>query len=312
MSERNIRNTNVAVIGGAGFLGSHLTNHLIDDRGCEVLVVDNLCAGRREFVHPKAEFVHYDITGSEEFLTSLFRAHSIRYVFNYAAWPYIPNSFTRPLHVANVNFFGAMKVINAAQDAIIRAVSREGTDANRFLVGDVKQSIYRFRLADPRIFQNYEANWRSHEIPSPGLAATLSPSDGVRGNAKQTGLGQTLALTENFRSAEGLLNFINPVFRALMRPIVGGLIYDANAELQFGARRERALEPLRARVRRQLLRAGRLHRRGPRSRRGAPDRGPDPRPDRAAQPSRRRARTGWRRRLWSSPTRWPERPTRTS
>lgn len=104
--------------------------------------------------------------------------------------------------------------INAAQDAIIRAISREGSEANRFLVGDVKQSIYRFRLADPRIFQNYEANWRV---------------------GKSHFAGQTLALTENFRSAEGLLRFINPVFRALMQPAVGGLVYDANAELQFGA-----------------------------------------------------------------------------
>ena len=39
--------------------------------------------------------------------------------------------------------------INAAQDKIIEALSRDQPHANRFLVGDVKQSIYRFRLADP-------------------------------------------------------------------------------------------------------------------------------------------------------------------
>lgn len=104
--------------------------------------------------------------------------------------------------------------INAAQDAIIRAVSREGAEANRFLVGDVKQSIYRFRLADPRIFQRYQTEWST--LPA-GTA------------------GQTLSLTENFRSAEGLLRFINPVFHTLMQPIVGGLRYDTQAELQFGA-----------------------------------------------------------------------------
>lgn len=104
--------------------------------------------------------------------------------------------------------------INAAQDAIIRAVSRESAAGNRFLVGDVKQSIYRFRLADPRIFQRYQAEWSGGQKPQEG---------------------QTLALTENFRSAAGLLDFINPVFRALMRPVIGGLIYDAQAALQFGA-----------------------------------------------------------------------------
>ena len=50
--------------------------------------------------------------------------------------------------------------INAAQDKIIQALSREGADANRFLVGDVKQSIYRFRLADPKIFRDYAKSWR--------------------------------------------------------------------------------------------------------------------------------------------------------
>ncbi|MFO1512737.1 MAG: 3'-5' exonuclease [Verrucomicrobiota bacterium] len=108
--------------------------------------------------------------------------------------------------------------INAAQDAILRAVSRDGDAANRFLVGDVKQSIYRFRLADPRIFQKYQEAWAA-----------------LRGQS-----GQTLALTENFRSAEGLLRFINPLFRALMRPVVGGLSYDASAELHFGAPSTRA------------------------------------------------------------------------
>lgn len=125
---RNIRNCNVAVVGGAGFLGSHLVNHLIDDRGCNVLVVDNLVAGRREFVHPKARFVHHDITGSEDRLSRLFDALDLEseldglYVFNYAAYPYIPVSFERPIFVNDVNFMGAMKVINAAQEAGAEAI----------------------------------------------------------------------------------------------------------------------------------------------------------------------------------------------
>ena len=48
--------------------------------------------------------------------------------------------------------------INEAQDAILQALSREGPAANRFLVGDPKQSIYRFRLADPHIFQQLRRN----------------------------------------------------------------------------------------------------------------------------------------------------------
>jgi ATP-dependent helicase/nuclease subunit A len=100
--------------------------------------------------------------------------------------------------------------INAAQDKIIQALSRSGAEANRFLVGDVKQSIYRFRLADPEIFREYARNWRGNQ-------------------------GQVLPLTENFRSREGLLAFTNSVFAALLREEVGGVQYDDEAQLRFGA-----------------------------------------------------------------------------
>lgn len=108
--------------------------------------------------------------------------------------------------------------INAAQDAILTTLSRSGEAANRFMVGDVKQSIYRFRLANPQIFQNYKLAW---EKPGGG----------------STNRGQAISLTENFRSREALLNFLNPLFAALMRPVVGGVAYET---LEFGAPDERA------------------------------------------------------------------------
>ena len=74
----------------------------------------------------------------------------------------------------------------------------------------MKQSIYRFRLADPKIFRDYAQSWRGKN-------------------------GQTIHLAENFRSREGLLNFVNSVFEPLMREEIGGVRYDAEARLQFGA-----------------------------------------------------------------------------
>ncbi|HZL13145.1 MAG TPA: 3'-5' exonuclease, partial [Verrucomicrobiae bacterium] len=100
--------------------------------------------------------------------------------------------------------------INAAQDKIISALSRDDADANRFLVGDVKQSIYRFRLADPRIFRDYARDWRGKT-------------------------GQTIPLSENFRSRESLLNFVNSVFTPLMREEIGGVNYDSDAKLKLGS-----------------------------------------------------------------------------
>lgn len=112
----------VAVIGGAGFLGSHLVRHLIEDRGCSVLVLDNLITGQKKFVHPEANFFWFDITGSENMLRKVFLQHGIEYVFNYAAEPYIPVSFERPLHVFNINAFAALQVMNAAQEAGVQGI----------------------------------------------------------------------------------------------------------------------------------------------------------------------------------------------
>jgi len=106
--------------------------------------------------------------------------------------------------------------INAAQDAIIQALGREEPEANRFLVGDVKQSIYRFRLADPRIFSRCHDEWNA------AAAAHVIP------------------LTENFRSHEAILHFINDLFTGLMHKDVGGVDYDADARLLFGNAAERA------------------------------------------------------------------------
>lgn len=117
---REIRNCKVAVIGGAGFIGSHLVDHLIEDRGCDVLVLDNLIAGFKKFVNKKAKFVWCDITGSENQLRK--HLEGIDYVFNYAAEPYIPVSFERPLHVFDINAFGALKVLNASQEAGVKGI----------------------------------------------------------------------------------------------------------------------------------------------------------------------------------------------
>ena len=93
---------------------------------------------------------------------------------------------------------------------------RDGADANRFLVGDVKQSIYRFRLADPKIFRDYAKSWRGEN-------------------------GQTIPLAENFRSREALAEFRElPFQRSLMREEIGGVNYDDEAKLKFGSPETRA------------------------------------------------------------------------
>jgi len=121
-TKREIRGVNVAVIGGAGFLGSHLVDHLVEDRDCTVIVLDNLIAGHKKYVNKKAKFIWHDITQSEGTLKKILKQYQIEYVFNYAAEPYIPVSFERPLHVFDINARGALLVLNAAQEAGVKGI----------------------------------------------------------------------------------------------------------------------------------------------------------------------------------------------
>lgn len=109
----------VVVIGGAGFIGSHLVDHLIETEN-EVLVLDNLISGLREFVNKKAKFMWCDITHSESALYKIFKGYD--YVMNYAAEPYVPASYDRPLHVFDINARAALMVMNAAQDAGVQGI----------------------------------------------------------------------------------------------------------------------------------------------------------------------------------------------
>ena len=82
---------------------------------------------------------------------------------------------------------------------------------NRFMVGDIKQSIYRFRQADPQIF-----NEKFHSF------------------AQDSEEGQLILLKENFRSSSEVLNVTNDVFKHLMDEEVGEISYDGMHQLVFG------------------------------------------------------------------------------
>ena len=105
--------------------------------------------------------------------------------------------------------------INAVQEAILQLVSRQGEKgSNLFMVGDVKQSIYRFRLADPGLFlQKYETY------------PTL----------KDRGPGRRIDLARNFRSRRGIIEAVNFLFRQLMTPAVGEMAYGPGEELVYAA-----------------------------------------------------------------------------
>lgn len=102
---------------------------------------------------------------------------------------------------------------NEVQDAIYGALTEE--KQNLFLVGDVKQSIYQFRLADPGIFLDKYQKFH----PAEEAAARE---------------GRKVVLSQNFRSSGGVLSGCNDVFRMCMCPEVGGLYYGDDEALYEG------------------------------------------------------------------------------
>ncbi len=111
---------------------------------------------------------------------------------------------------------------NGVQDAIFSALTRE--KHNCFLVGDVKQSIYQFRLADPGIFlEKYQ--------------------DYAPAEAAQPGQGRKVLLSHNFRSGGEVIEGVNDVFRACMSPRVGGLHYGEAEALREGIPHEQLPDP---------------------------------------------------------------------
>ncbi len=107
------------VTGGAGFIGSHITDALID-AGHEVTVVDDLSRGSREQVNAKARFVEVDITSPE--LAAAFADARPEVVFHAAAQIDVRASVRDPLHDADVNVVGTVNVLRAAVDAGARRV----------------------------------------------------------------------------------------------------------------------------------------------------------------------------------------------
>lgn len=106
------------VTGGAGFIGSHLTDALIG-AGHEVHVIDNLSLGKREQVHPQAVFHEVDVRNFDA-LAPLCTGADV--IFHLAALPRVTPSIADPRTAHDVNSTGTLNVLVAARDAGVKRV----------------------------------------------------------------------------------------------------------------------------------------------------------------------------------------------
>lgn len=108
---------------------------------------------------------------------------------------------------------------NIVQETIINYIKRED---NLFMVGDVKQSIYRFRLADPTLFIDKYENFET----------------------KKTALNRRIDLSKNFRSRNEILDAVNFIFKHIMSKELGEIDYKKDAYLYPGREFEKLDGPL--------------------------------------------------------------------
>jgi len=108
----------VIVTGGAGFIGSNLTDALVE-RNFDVHVIDNLSGGKRENVNKKAKLHILDITDLNA-IQPIFRG--VSYVFHLAALPRVVYSIEHPIETNNVNVTGTLNVLVASNIAKVKRV----------------------------------------------------------------------------------------------------------------------------------------------------------------------------------------------
>ena len=102
---------------------------------------------------------------------------------------------------------------NLVQEFILSSISRGN---NMFMVGDVKQSIYRFRQAMPKLFLDKYSNYKTVENDT-------------------NCIGRKIQLFKNFRSRDNVLDFTNLIFKDIMSQKLGEVDYTEDEYLNFGA-----------------------------------------------------------------------------
>nr|WP_207754821.1 NAD-dependent epimerase/dehydratase family protein [Desulforadius tongensis] len=105
------------VTGGAGFIGSHIVDLLVE-RGCRVLVVDNLSAGREDNLNPGAEFSDLDVCSRR--IIPLVNKFKPEAVIHQAAQVSVPRSVESPFNDARVNILGTVNLLEACRLAGVR------------------------------------------------------------------------------------------------------------------------------------------------------------------------------------------------
>ncbi|MSR78815.1 MAG: NAD-dependent epimerase/dehydratase family protein [Candidatus Taylorbacteria bacterium] len=118
MKENKKNGEKLVVVGGAGFIGSNLTDALVE-RGFDVTIIDDLSGGKLENLNPKAKFHKVSICDLKALKPLMKEA---KYVFHLAALPRVQYSIEHPAETHEVNVTGTQNILIAAKEAGVKRV----------------------------------------------------------------------------------------------------------------------------------------------------------------------------------------------
>ncbi|ERL63649.1 UDP-glucose 4-epimerase GalE [Schleiferilactobacillus shenzhenensis] len=137
----------VLVLGGAGYIGSHTVDRLVE-KGYDVAVVDNLITGHAKAINPKARFYQGDVR-DKLFMREVFDKEDIDTVIHFAAFSVVPESMSNPLKYFDNNTYGMTALLEVMRDAGVKRIVFSSTAAT---YGEPKQVP--IKETDPQIPTN--------------------------------------------------------------------------------------------------------------------------------------------------------------
>lgn len=117
----------ILVLGGAGYIGSHTVDELVN-QGFDTVVVDNLVLGHRDAVHPKARFYEGDIR-DKAFMRTVFEKENIEGVIHFAAFSQVGESVEKPLKYFDDNVAGTITLLEVMHEFDVKRIVFSSTAA---------------------------------------------------------------------------------------------------------------------------------------------------------------------------------------
>lgn len=119
----------ILVLGGAGYIGSHMVDFLINNTDETVIVVDNLVTGHRKAVHPEARFYEGDLA-DQVFMRRVFKENpEVDAVIHFAAYSLVAESMRDPLKYFDNNTVGMVKLLEVMNEVGVKKIVFSSTAA---------------------------------------------------------------------------------------------------------------------------------------------------------------------------------------